>query len=412
MMIRINDLIVLVWKKRCLNMTPFMQAARVFLFILVIGHPLDLRAQGAWPEPPRLAAAAWILVDATTGQTLAAQNPQRDIHPASLTKLMTAYLTFSALRERKIRLEQTVSSPKESEIPQGSRMFLQADKDASVAELLSGLAVLGAHDAAIALAKAIAGTEILFVDQMNKTALRLGMSQTHFTNATGIADPGHKTTVSDLVKLTAQLVNEFPEYLREFNKRELTYSGIRQVNRNRLLWLDNSVDGLMTGRSESEGFNLAISAHRPSPIGSAERVQRRLLAIVAGVDTEEARAQEGLKLLNFGFQQFDLVRLFQANEFDDAIPVFKGASGTARLQFSSDVLVAVPRGTTQEIRTQLVRPNALLAPITAGQSIGQLRIWLGNREIHHVPVVAVDTVQPAGVLGRAIDAARLWWKSL
>jgi len=399
-------------KNRSLKTLRLLQTLQILFFAICISLPLHLRAQGSWPEPPRLAAAAWVLVDATTGQTLAAENPQREIHPASLTKLMTAYLTFSALRERKIRLEQTVASPQEAEIPQGSRMFLQPDKDASVSDLLSGLAILGAHDAAIALAKAIAGTEILFVDQMNKTALRLGMTQTRFANATGVAAPGHKTTVSDLVKLSTQLVNEFPEYLREFNKREFSYSGIRQVNRNRLLWLDNSVDGLMTGRSETEGFNIAISAHRPSPIGSTERVQRRLLAVVVGADTEEARAQEGLKLLNFGFQQFDLVRLFQANEFDDSVPVFKGASGVARLQFSSDVLVAVPRGTTQELRTQLVRPSALLAPITAGQSIGQLRIWLGSREIHHVPVVAVDAVQPAGVLGRAIDAARLWWKSL
>jgi serine-type D-Ala-D-Ala carboxypeptidase (penicillin-binding protein 5/6) len=380
--------------------------------MLMLIRPATVSAQDFWPAPPKIAAPTWVLVDATTGQTLASQNPDKIIRPASLTKLMTAYLTFSALRERKIRLEQNVASPTEAEIPQGSRMFLLPGQNVSVSDLLSGLAVLSAHDAAIALAKAISGTETEFVVLMNKTAQRLGMTNTQFTNATGVTDTEHRTTVSDLVRLSTQLVNEFPEYLREFNRREFTYNGIRQVNRNRLLWLDNSVDGLMTGKSEQEGFIIAISAHRPQPIGASGRVQRRLLAILAGAQTEEARAQEGLKLLNFGFQQFDVMRLFNYDEFDHTVPVYKGATGKAQLQFSGDVLVAVPRGKSGEIRTQLERPNALLAPITAGQTVGQLRIWLGSTEIHQVPVISADAVRPAGILGRAIDAARLWWKSL
>lgn len=380
--------------------------------VLTVGLLTTGVAQAGWPAAPRLNTASWILVDATTSQVLAASNSDQKIAPASLTKLMTAYLTFSALRDRRIRLEQNINTPAESEIPQGSRMFLLPGKTATVNELLQGVTTLNAHDAAIALAKAISGTEESFVADMNKAAQRLGMTQTSFINATGVAHVQHVTTVSDLMKLSVAIVNEFPEQLREFSRRELTYNGIRQVNRNRLLWLDNSVDGMMTGRSDSEGFGIAISAHRPQPLGPKERIQRRLLAILVGSPTEEIRAQEGLKLLNFGFQQFDIVRLFRSDEVSETVPVYKGASGDARLHFPRDVLVAVPRNRSEKIRTQIERPTALLAPVSSGQQVGQLRVWLGETEIHHVPIVAADSVKPAGLLGRAIDSAKLWLKSL
>lgn len=368
-------------------------------------------AQG-WPAPPKIAATSWMLVDVTTGQTLAGSNANQPIAPASLTKLMTAYLTFSALRERKIRLDQNVAAPPESEVPQGARMFLQPGKNVSVAELVQGLITLNAHDAAIALAKTISGSESAFVELMNKTSERFGMQSTRFVNATGTGHPEHKTTVSDLIKLSLGLIQEFPEQLREFSRREMTYNGIRQVNRNRLLWLDNSVDGLMTGRSEEEGFAIAISAHRPQPLGTKERIQRRLVAIIAGAKTEEIRAQEGLKLVNFGFQQFDVLRLFGADEASETIPVYKGVAGKARLHFQKDVLVALPRGRADNIRTQLDRPQALLAPVSIGQPVGQLRIWLGDQEIHQVPVTAAEAVRQGGLLGRAIDTLRLWWHTL
>lgn len=365
-----------------------------------------------WPSPPKIAATSWMLLDATTGQTLASNNADQPIAPASLTKLMTAYLTFSALRERKIRLDQNVAAPPESEVPQGARMFLQPGKNVSAAELVQGLITLNAHDAAIALAKTISGSEVAFVELMNKTAERFGMQSTRFVNATGAGHPDHKSTVSDLIKLSLNLIQEFPEQLREFSRREMTYNGIRQVNRNRLLWLDNSVDGLMTGRSEEEGFAIAISAHRPQPLGTKERIQRRLVAIIAGAKTEEIRAQEGLKLVNFGFQQFDVLRLFGADEASETIPVYKGVAGKARLHFQKDVLVALPRGRADNIRTQLDRPQALLAPVTMGQPVGQLRIWLGDQEIHQVPVTAAEAVRQGGLLGRAIDTLRLWWHTL
>jgi serine-type D-Ala-D-Ala carboxypeptidase (penicillin-binding protein 5/6) len=365
-----------------------------------------------WPAPPKIAATAWLLVDATTGQTLASSNAQSRIVPASLTKLMTAYLTFSALRERRIRLDQNVAAPPESEVPQGARMFLQPGKNATVAELVQGLITLNAHDAAVALAKTISGTEATFVESMNKTAERLGLTSTRFINATGVSHPDHKTTAADIAKLSLVLIQEFPEQLREFNRREMTYNGIRQINRNRLLWLDSSVDGLMTGRSEEEGFAIAITAHRPQPIGTRERIQRRLIAVIAGAKSEEIRAQEGLKLVNFGFQQFDVLRLFGADEAAESVPVYKGAAATTRLHFQRDVLVAVPRGRADNIRTQLDRPQALLAPVTVGQPVGQLRIWLGDQEIHQVPVASADAVRLGGLLGRAIDTLRLWWHSL
>lgn len=366
----------------------------------------------SWPVTPKIAAPNWMLMDATTGQILASSNADSRISPASLSKMMTAYLTFTALRERKIRLDQSVASPTEAEVPQGSRMFLLPGKNVSVSELMQGLITLGAHDAAIALAKAVAGSETAFVESMNKTAQRLGMASTSFANSTGVPHPENISTVADIMKLANYLIQEFPEHLREFSRREFTYNGIRQVNRNRLLWLDNSVDGLMTGRSESEGFALAVTAHRPQPLGTRDRMQRRLIAVIAGAPTEEARAQEGLKLLNFGFQQFDILRLFKADEGSEMIPVFKGTAGAARLHFPRDVLVAVPRGKAEGIRTQIERPSALLAPVSLGQSVGRLRIWWGNTEVHQVPISAAESIKSAGLLGRAIDAMRLWWRAL
>ena len=365
-----------------------------------------------WPTPPKLDTPRWALSDVTTGQILASANADQPIAPASLTKLMTAYLTFSALRDRRLRLEQNVPAPLEAEVPQGSRMFLLPGQDVAVSDALQGMLTLGAHDAAIALAKAIAGTEQAFIDNMNRTAQRLGMQKTRFANVTGVAHPDHTSTVADITRLSTSLINEFPEHLREFSRREITHNGIRQVNRNRLLWLDNSVDGLMTGRSDTEGFGIAISAHRPQPLGTRERIQRRLIAVMAGSSTEEMRAQEGLKLLNFGFQQFDVVRLFHADEATETIPVYKGTVPNVRLHFARDVLVAIPRGRAQNIRTQLERPTALLAPVAVEQPVGQLRIWLGDAEIHQVPVTTAEAVRAAGLLGKAIDSLRMWWKTL
>lgn len=386
---------------------------KLLAFIIAAAIGLAQAAHAAaWPQPPKIAASNWILTDATTGQTLAAANADAAINPASLTKLMVIYLAFTALRERKLRLEQGVPSPAEGDIPPGSRMFLTANTDASVAELLQGLIIVGANDAAVAIAKAISGSEESFVGLMNKTAERLGMTETRFLNATGRQQPGHQSSVRDIARLAEALINEFPEQLREFGRREFTYNGIRQLNRNRLLWLDNSVDGLITTRTEAEGYGIAVSARRPQPIGPRERLQRRLIAVVAGASSEESRSQEGLKLLNFGFQQFDILRLFRANEVSFEVPVYKGVSASTRINFSRDVLVAIPRGQAARVRTELERPTALLAPLYAGQAVGELEIWLDDKEIHRVPMAIAEPVRPAGLFGRAVDSVRLWLKTL
>jgi len=385
--------------------------AAVLLGFIALSFVFTTVAQAAWPTPPQIAASHWLLADATTGQTLAARDADKQFAPGSLTQLMTGYLTFSALRERRIRLDQNISAPTESEVPPGARMFLTPGQSVSASILLQGLLTIGANDSAVALAKAIAGSEASFVDAMNQTALRLGMQNTQFKNATGAAHPEHLTTAADLSKLALSLINEFPEHLREFSRREFTHNGIRQVNPNRLLWLDSSVDGLLTGRSDKEGYSTIISGHRPQPLGPRERMQRRLVAIVSGARSEDARSQEALKLLNFGFQQFDVVRLFRSDEASETVPVFKGNVGSARLHFPKDVLLAVPRGQADRIRTQLERPNSLLAPVTTGQPVGQLRIWVDGVEVHQVPVSAAESVKSAGLLGRAIDTLRLWWQA-
>ena len=397
--------------------SPFLLSLRRLLALL--GTSLSLgfaQAQpaqtqaSAWPQPVGVSSPSWLLIDLSTGQTLASRNETETMQPGGLSALMTTYLSFVALRDRVIRLDQVVPSRPESEVPAGPRIFL-GPAGARVKDLLDGILLLGAHDASLALAAAIAGSEEAFVALMNQTAQRLGMRQTRFVNASSAF---HQETVSsarDLAILASTLFQEFPEALVIASQRELSFNGIRQTNPNRLLWLDRSVDGLMATDLPDRSSAL-VTAKRPQPLGPREQVQRRLLVVVTQAESAEKRVQDTQRLLNFGYQQFDLIRLYRQDEVSANIPVFKGAIPLLKTEFRQDVLVAIPRNQQGNIRSVLQHPKGLVAPIVANQPVGELRVWFANQEIHQVALVAADSIRPAGLLGRAIDSLRLWAQTI
>jgi D-alanyl-D-alanine carboxypeptidase (penicillin-binding protein 5/6) len=352
-------------------------------------------------QPPPIAARSWLLMDVSSGQSIASRNSDERIEPASLTKLMTAYLAFTALRQKTVFLAQTVSVSARAWRAGGSRMFIQPNKPVTVEELLHGMIVQSGNDACIALAEAIAGAEEVFVQMMNREAQRLGMKNTNFTNASGLPNPKHYSTANDLALLTAALIRDFPDYYRLYSEREYRYNNITQHNRNRLLWLDPNVDGVKTGHTENAGYCL---------IASAKRGPRRLLSVVLGASSDNLRAQESQKLLNFGFQSYDSVRLYQKEHPVSTLEVWKGSASRLRAGVSGDLFVTVPKGQEAKLKADLVSEQPLVAPIAAGQRVGTLRVTLDGKPFAEYPVVALESVAVAGFFGRAWDSFRLWFK--
>jgi D-alanyl-D-alanine carboxypeptidase (penicillin-binding protein 5/6) len=359
-------------------------------------------AQAAAPQPPSIVGRSWIVGDLSSGQVLLAEKPDERVEPASLTKLMTAYVAFQALRDRKISLEQQVNVSERAWRAPGSRMFLQPRKPVTVDELVRGMVVQSGNDASIALAEAVAGTEDAFVQVMNREAARLGLKGTKFMNATGLPDPQHYSTAQDLYVLTAALIRDFPrEYATYYSQKEYRYNSIAQPNRNRLLWLDPSVDGVKTGHTETAGYCL---------IASSNRGGRRMLSVLLGSTSESTRAQESQKLLNWGFQFFDSVKLHPANQPVKAIEVWKGSDGEVKAGFSSDIIVTVPKGEAEKLKAELLTQQPLLAPVAQGQRVGTLRVTHDGKLVGEYPLVALETVKVAGIFGRAWDTLRLWVK--
>lgn len=353
------------------------------------------------PPPPPIAANAWLLYDVTSAQLIASANQHERVEPASLTKLMTAYLAFSALRQKTLTLEQIVPVSERAWKAPGSRMFIEPGKPVKVEELLHGMVTQSGNDASIALAEAIAGSEETFVQAMNREAQRLGMKGTGFSNATGLSDPKHYSTAYDLGLLAAALIRDFPEYYPLYSLREYRYNNINQPNRNRLLWLDPNVDGMKTGYTENAGFCL---------IASAKRGTRRLLSVVLGADSDNARAQESQKLLNYGFQFYDSVKLYDKGQAVSTLEVWKGAERRLKAGFQSDFYVSVPRGLAGQLKADLVSTQPLVAPIGIGQKVGTVKLTLQNKPLGEYPVVALENVAIAGFFGRAWDSMRLWFK--
>jgi len=373
---------------------------RTLLFLLSLLLSVEALAQPL-PQPPGIAARAWLLLDYGSNQTLAGANAEQRIEPASLTKLMTAYLVFAALKQGKLKLDQRVPVSERAWKAQGSRMFIEPNKPVTVAELLRGMIVDSGNDACIALAEASAGSEEAFVKIMNHEAQRLGLKNTHFANATGLPDPQHYSTAADLGRLASALIRDFPEYYPLFALKDYSYNRIKQPNRNRLLWLDPHVDGVKTGHTGTAGYCL---------IASAKRGTRRLISVLLGADSDSGRAEEAQKLLNFGFQYFDAVRLYGANQAISRLRVYKGAQGTVKAGFINDFTLSVPKGQAGQLKVQLVSRQPLLAPVEKGSRVGTLKLTLDGRPYGEYPVAALETVPVAGIIGRAWDTVRLWFE--
>lgn len=355
---------------------------------------------GAFPAPP-VAAASYVLVDLASGQTLLAHNADEKRDPASLTKLMTAYLVFGALRQKAIVPSQMVTVSQRAWKAEGSRMFIEPRRSVTVEELLKGMIVQSGNDASIALAELVGGSEEAFVARMNQEAARLGMADSRFANATGLAGPQHYATAADVAKLTAALIRDYPEYYPLYREKEFRYNNIMQSNRNRLLWTDPHVDGVKTGHTEAAGWCL---------VASALRGDRRLLSVVLGAASDAARAVESQKLLNHGFQAFDTVALYQSGKAVTRLPVWKGAAPDVGAGVLADRHITLPKGQTDKLTLSLVAQERLLAPVASGQTVGTVKVAFDGKPIAEFPMIALEDVSPASLAGRAWDTIRLWFQ--
>lgn len=366
---------------------------------------LLLLALPASAEPaPVLAAKAYVLYDYTSNQILVAQNAHQHIEPASLTKMMTAYVTFGAIKQGKLAQSQSVMPSAYALRMEGeeSRMFLEKDKPARVEDLLRGLIVQSGNDAARVLAEAISNHELAFAnDLMNAEAKRLGMKNTHFSNATGLPEEQHYSSAYDLALLAAAILRDYPEFYPLYSLREFEYNRIKQFNRNRLLWMDPYVDGLKTGHTETAGFCL---------VASAVRDKRRLISVVIGTDSENLRASESQRLLNYGFQQFETVPLYRKNQRVSTVRVWKGTEKELEVGFRQDLFVSIPRGQAKQLKATLVTQQPIVAPIENGQRMGTLKLTLSGKPYLEFPVVALEPVALANVFSRGIDSIRLFFQ--
>jgi D-alanyl-D-alanine carboxypeptidase (penicillin-binding protein 5/6) len=386
---------------------PVFPMSRCLHFLLVLALlcvAASAGAQGAAAAavpPPAVAAKSYLLVDVLSGQTLVAQNADDPREPASLTKLMTAYLVFRALKNRELVPSQMVTVSEKAWRAEGSRMFIDPKKAVSVDELLRGEIVQSGNDAAIALAEAVAGSEEAFVEHMNREAARLGMKNTRFVNATGLPSPQQASTAADLARVAAALIRDFPEYYPLYSLKEYRYNNITQPNRNRLLWTDPFVDGVKTGYTDAAGYCL---------IASAKRGPRRLLSVVLGAGSDAARASESQKLLNYGFQFYDTVQLYQNGQAVSTLRVWKGAANSVPAGFVADQYVTLPKGQAQKLKLTMEAAEPLLAPVTHGQRVGAVKVTLEGKPLGEFPLLALDDVAPASFFGRIWDTVRLWFK--
>ncbi len=349
--------------------------------------------------PPAVAAGAWTLVDTLSGQTIGSANADERRDPASLTKLMTAYVVFGALRGKTIAMEQPVTVSQKAWRAEGSRMFIEPRKPVTVEELVHGMIVQSGNDASIALAELVAGSESAFVEKMNAEAARLGLTNTHFVNATGLTDPQHYSNAADMAAIAAALIRDYPEYYPIYSEKEYRYNNITQPNRNRLLWTDPYVDGVKTGHTEAAGWCL---------IASAKRGERRLVAAVLGANSDAARASEAQKLLNWGFQAFDTVALYQSGKPVSTLRGWKGAKPDVPAGFLADRYLTLPKGKAAGLALTLEAQEPLVAPVASAQKVGVVKVALDGKPMAEFPLIALEEVPPGGFFGRAVDTVRLW----
>ena len=362
---------------------------------------LSANAQLPPPTAPAVEARAWLLLDFNSGQVLASHNASERFEPASLTKLMTAYLTFGALKQKSLKPDQVIPVSTRAWKSEGSRMFIEPNKPVIVEDLLRGMIIQSGNDASVALAEAIGGSEDVFAQMMNREAKRLGLANTNFTNATGLPNPQLYSSAQDLSQLVVALIRDFPEHYALYSQKEFRYNNITQANRNRLLWLDPTVDGVKTGFTDNAGYCL---------ITSARRGERRLVSVVLGTASESARATESQKLLNWGFQFFDSVKLYARNQPVTQLRVWKGSSDMLKAGFTSDLYLALPKGQSDKIKASVESLQPLLAPVAPGQRVATLKLEIDGKPYRELPVVALEAVPVAGIFGRTWDSLRLLFK--
>ncbi|MEI2813597.1 MAG: D-alanyl-D-alanine carboxypeptidase family protein [Burkholderiaceae bacterium] len=386
------------------------------IFILSVSLVAVVNAQTTPLLPaPEVAANAYLLIDVTANQILASKNIDAPIEPASLTKLMSAYVVFDALKAKKIDLKQTMPVSERAWKMPGSRMFIDPKMQVPVEDLIKGMIVQSGNDAVMALAEGVGGSAERFVQMMNAQAQLLGMKNTAYKNPEGLTQAGHSTTARDLSILAMRLMRDFPEYTHFYAIKKYRYQGTptaNDSNRNLLLFRDPTVDGLKTGHTDAAAIALIATAKRDfAGLGMGTAVgSRRMLAIVLGTSSENERANEAQKLLNWGYTAFEAVKLFDAGQAVATPKIWKGADNTIRLGQPNAIVIALPTGSASRIKTSIARPEPLLAPINKGQQVGVLKVSLGEQTALEIPLHALDAVQQAGLLGRAWDAIRLWIK--
>ena len=363
-------------------------------------NPVSVATDDQQTQAPKLSARAYLLYDHSSKQILLEQNSHERTEPASLTKLMTAYLTFDAIRQNKLSLNDKVipSTRALRAQPSESRLFLSRNKAVTIEELLRGLIVASADDAARTLAETVADTEADFAEQMNKEAQRLGMRDTHFVNATGLPDPLHYSSAYDLALLSAAIVDDFPEHFPLYAVREYEYNHIKHYNRNRLLWLDPNVDGMKTGHTESTGYSL---------VATAKRKNHRLISVVLGTTSEHLRSSESQRLLNHGFQDFEIFYLYKKNDVVSNIRLWKGTENSVKAVLRDGLTLTLPKGQRALLKASIETQKNLLAPISSGQQVGILRLTFDGKPYLELPLVAQEAVPLVNIFSRGIDSIRM-----
>ena len=381
------------------------QKYRFIPVLCIVAAILSTAAQAQRPTPaaPEVGATSYVLVDFHSSQILASEAPDLRVEPASITKLMTSYVVFRELESGNLGLNDEVLISEKAWRTPGSRMFVEVDTTVSVEDLLKGVIIQSGNDASVALAEHVAGSEEVFAQMMNAEAERLGMTGTNYQNATGLPGDEHYTTATDVALLSAALIRDFPDYYNWYSQLEFTYNDIRQPNRNLLLRRDDSVDGLKTGHTESAGYCLATSASRDG---------MRLVSVVMGTASENARAAASQSLLNYGFRFFETFSLYDAGQELTRAEVWKGKSDDMGLGLAEPLLITLPRGRQDALNAELLVPQRPIAPFTAGQNFGELQIMLDDEIIATRDLIVLDAVERAGWWGRTTDSIGLWFGGL
>lgn len=378
-----------------------MKLASLLFSLLALVLPVSLWAAKPIPNPPDLDASSYFLVDFDSGRVLAEKNPDEQVEPASITKLMTAFLVDKAIEEGDLTLDEMVTISEKAWRMKGSKMFVEVGKQVSVEELMKGLIIQSGNDASVALAEHIGGSESAFAGYMNHQARLLGMNNTNFVNATGWPHEDHYSSARDIAILTRAIIDEFPESYRLYKEREYTFNEIRQFNRNRLLWRDDSVDGVKTGHTEAAGYCL---------VASAEREDMRLISVVLGAGSDKARTQSSQSLLNYGFRYFQTHRLYGAEEVLKTARIWYGEQEQVSLGVGRDIFVTVPRGRYRDLDASMEIEREISAPIGRGQMLGQVSIKLDGEEILSEPIVAMQAVGEGSLIDRALDSIKLMFR--